>query len=204
MDLVLSIREGGLIFAGPPCGLIIFVSSSVHKRSASRPYGDEGNIGVFASDILASNICITPAASFFRGVRFVIEQPMTSKLWHLPRVAGLLDMTSARSVFTYQGAFGTAVNKLHKATHLKGTISNLEKLKRKMPTKELSKAARAEFWHTDSGGRMQGRRLKQTAAYARPFCKAVMDAFTESSAEPAPIVASKVGLQLKRFMQTEF
>ena len=84
-----------------------------------------------------------------------------------------------------------------------GALSNLEKLKRKMPTKELSKAARAEFWHTDSGGRMQGRRLKQTAAYARPFCKAVMDAFTESSAEPAPIVASKVGLQLKRFMQTE-
>ena len=66
-----------------------------------------------------------------------------------------------------------------------------------MPTTGIEVVRLAYHW-------FQGRRLKQTASYARPFCKAVMDAFTESSAEPAPIVASKVGLQLKRFMQTEF
>ena len=182
--------------------MFIFVSSSLHKRSASRPYGDEGNIGVFASNTLTSSLCIILAVACVRGVRFVIGQPKTGKLWHPLRVAGLLVMTSARSVFTYQGAFETAVNKLHKATHLKGTLSNLEKLKRQMLTKELPQEARAKFWHTDSGGWMQGGRLKHTAAYARPFCKAVMDAFTDSSAEPAPIVASKVGMQLKRFRQT--
>ncbi len=201
MDMILSITSGGILFAGPPCGLFVFISSSVHKRSASRPYGDEGNRNVRAANMLSSNLCIVLAIAFLRGVRFVIEQPQSSQLWKLPPVAELLRLTCSKTVFTFLGGFGRAgKKKLPKPTHLKGTLSNISDLARKKNKKKMSKEHREVFWETTSKGHVNGAGLKKSAAYTPAFCKAAIEACLASRlsaqgstfTELAPLTMSRV------------
>ena len=38
---VLRIREGGLLYGGPPCSLMVWIAKYVHKRTRAMPWGDE-------------------------------------------------------------------------------------------------------------------------------------------------------------------
>ena len=38
---VLRIREGGLLYGGPPCSLMVWIAKFVHKRTRDMPWGDE-------------------------------------------------------------------------------------------------------------------------------------------------------------------
>ena len=38
---VLTIREGGLLYGGHPCSLMVWIAKYIHKRSFEQPWGDE-------------------------------------------------------------------------------------------------------------------------------------------------------------------
>ena len=48
--LRVRLLPGALIVAGPPCSLHVAASQSVHKRSESRPMGDESFLSVRCSN----------------------------------------------------------------------------------------------------------------------------------------------------------
>ena len=55
LALILMINVGGLIMAGPPCSLFIYLSSSYHRRSKLSIFGDTTKAAVHAANLIVSN-----------------------------------------------------------------------------------------------------------------------------------------------------
>ena len=54
----MSIVQFGFLMCGPPCSLFIFLSSSVHKRSKSQPWGNPEKGSVRRANVIMINLAI--------------------------------------------------------------------------------------------------------------------------------------------------
>ena len=71
LNAVMRLKQHGLLFAGPPCSLFVFMSSSVHRRSARHPRGDERNFKVRLSNLIASNTTVVVPMAEKRGAWWI-------------------------------------------------------------------------------------------------------------------------------------
>jgi hypothetical protein len=76
--LVLRLVPYGLLLAGPPCSLWIYMSKSFHGRSKTNPGGLEFKDKVAASNLLVSNLAVLIAIAISRKIFALIEQPGSS------------------------------------------------------------------------------------------------------------------------------
>ena len=58
LSLVSSLQKGGLLVAGPPCSLWVYMSSSVHRRSKHAPEGDVANAKVRLANLVVRNVTV--------------------------------------------------------------------------------------------------------------------------------------------------
>ena len=101
MSLMLQLRSGGLIMAGPPCSMWTFLASSVHCRSNQCPEGDTSNKKVRMSNLIVRNLAVLLSIADSRGVYWIIEQPSTSKMFDYPQLKHQMHQCNAVRCFTY-------------------------------------------------------------------------------------------------------
>ncbi len=191
MERASRVRRGGLIVAGPPCSLWTFMSSSVHKRTAENPGGDSTHRGVRMSNLLVSNLVVLLRHAHARGVHWVVEQPMTSRMWSFSPMATLISTCRAARVSTYMGAFN---HRQCKPSVLMGTLPTLESLGRTLSdvpaaVRRASGQPAVLGYKRDAKGRVTGNKyLHQSAAYTVEFGQAILCAWkvadTGSGAAP--------------------
>ena len=88
----LRIRRKGLMMKGLPCNSHSFMSSSVHKRSAELPYGNEESALVVNGNMLAYRSTLLILLATVRSVAWFVENPSGSKCLLLPAFAKLLEL----------------------------------------------------------------------------------------------------------------
>ncbi len=165
LDHVLHIQPSGLVFAGPPCALFVFMSSSVHRRSASNLLGDTRVYKVRLSNLVVHNLCVLLRIATQREAFWVIEQPSSS---------------SAERITTWMGQLG---HPMAKCTHLCGTLPTMAWLARSRPAGRSSGSAtdtagqELRFYSKGEGEVTGGRDLQLSAAYTEAFSQAVLHAW---------------------------
>lgn len=82
--MALRIVGAGIVVMGPPCSLFIAMSWRYHRRSASRPWGNESRLDVCNANAIARNVFLLCSILTRRGVYWVVEHPATGWLFKLP------------------------------------------------------------------------------------------------------------------------
>ena len=169
---VLRVRSGGLIVAGPPCSMFVFISQSVHKRSQN-PAGDTSNWKTTMANRLVINLSILLVIAAARGVYMVLEQPSGSFLWQVVGMEGLLANHGFMVIRTWMGQFGHA---LPKPTTLMSNMPTATDLSRTW--RRAGQPLEAGQFYLRRGRRVTGRPgLHATAAYTPQFAGAVVEAW---------------------------
>ena len=75
---VLRLREGGLLFGGPPCATFVWMSRSTTKRSSENPQGAEDCKVVQVGNQTALRALMLAVLSLVRGAHWAFEQPGSS------------------------------------------------------------------------------------------------------------------------------
>ena len=182
VSMLLQVRRGGLVMAGPPCSLWTFMASSVHSRSAVMPEGNLSNAKVRMSNLIVRNLAVVLSMAHDRGVHWIIEQPQSSRMWDYPPLAGCLFQCKARRRLTYMGCFG---HDMEKATVLWGTLPTLKRLARSLSQCRETFTGRPDtgsrYYVRDASG-VRGRPcLHNSAAYPAGFGDAVLDAWMQAA-----------------------
>ena len=86
------IRRKGLMFCGLPCNSHSYMSSSVHQRSESLPFGNEMTSLVVVGNLLAYRTILLILLAISRSVAWALENPGGSKCLCLPAFAKLVEM----------------------------------------------------------------------------------------------------------------
>ena len=82
-------RCGGLIAAAPPCSAHVFMCSSKTKKSKWNPRGDLNSETCILGNCTATRTILGLLVGIARGVYFILEQPSSSVLVHLPAMIHL-------------------------------------------------------------------------------------------------------------------
>ena len=105
---VLRLSHHGLLTVAPECSLLVFPSSSVHRRSSRQPFGDTSRQCVLASNSIAFTAMFLWVLGIMRGLRCLLESPPNSWLWRLPFVnvglsaaAHMLGLPLAKHIVTH-------------------------------------------------------------------------------------------------------
>lgn len=134
MAAVWNTRPGGLIFFAPPCSSWIFLSSSQTGRCWANPKGKEGNHKVLYANIFVRRMLYILFYAVKRGCQIVIEQPLSSVMWHWRPVRRFLQWSKSRRVAFPMGSYGARSLKM---TVLWGTLRKLQSLRRSINVKQL-------------------------------------------------------------------
>ena len=111
LTTILGLLPGALILLGPPCGLWVFMTSSVHKRTRRNPIGDTTRLVVRQANCLVRNLSLLLAIAHYRRCWFVLEQPGSSRMWRYPSVALLFEELKLCRVYTWLRCFGHLIPK---------------------------------------------------------------------------------------------
>ena len=111
LALVLALFPSALILCGPPCGLWIWISQSVHQRTTFNTVGDIGKHVVRCANTLVRNTILLLTIAHWRGVYYIIEQPKSSKMEHFPWMASLISALKLKRLVTWMRAFGHDIPK---------------------------------------------------------------------------------------------
>jgi len=172
LQLGLRIKPGGVIVAGPPCSLFIFLSSSIHRRSPHRPWGNQEYRSVRLSNCIVRNMTTFLQLMSARHVHWVIEQPFGSQMFRLPPLRRLMREVDAVQVTTYMGCFS---HKMKKRTILAGTLPSLPRMERSLrpqDRKRFDKNKKKFYIRCD--GKVHGTKALQSSAdYTPKFCEAL-------------------------------
>ena len=74
----LSLKEGGIVIAAPPCSMFIYLSSSIHRRNKLNPAGDTSIDKVRMANLIAENTAWLLEWLAGREIFIVVEQPQNS------------------------------------------------------------------------------------------------------------------------------
>lgn len=94
LSMVMRVKENGLLVLGPPCGMWVFMSQSVHKRTRRQPEGDITVAKVREANMIARIVAGIVKLAVSRNVRFIIEQPISSQLFHFPAIAKVIQQVT--------------------------------------------------------------------------------------------------------------
>ena len=179
---LLELVPGGVVLAGPPCSLYVFLSSSVHRRTIARPLGNTDHTKVRLSNLIVSNMCVAMKNVLQRGIKIIIEQPKSSMMFGHPAMTMLQSgpQQTWLHVHTFMGKFG---HPMPKPTVLVTNLKQARLLARDMRQNDMRRlrAAAVEdqkvFTRRTPAGVAGGRNLHESSAYTRPFCEAVLAAW---------------------------
>ncbi len=130
LDVVLRLQCFALLFAGPPCSLFVWLSSSVHRRCAKNLLGNTANYKVRLSNLIVANLAPLLRLASERSVWWILEQPRASWLLKQAAIVGLSSCCETLSVQTWMGSYG---HMMPKPTTLLGTLPTLPMLIRDPP-----------------------------------------------------------------------
>lgn len=185
LHLGLRLQCGGLCFAGPPCSLFTFLSSSVHRRSLGNLDGQTVFESVRMANAIARNTAILLRVLLRRGCYVAIEQPKGSWLNKQLLYIALAQSFGLFLTITYMGCFG---HDLPKATAIMSNMPSSTLLARRL-TKDVLAKINARFDKRQSTRKVQkeyyakgsgpsGRKdMQSTAAYTGFFVNAVRSAW---------------------------
>jgi len=174
LQMAMRIMEGGLLLGGPPCSLFIFLSSSMHRRSPAMPRGDESRRAVRLSNLVVDNCVVILTHIIPRGVKFIIEQPLTSSMYDMPSFTRIRSSSPEwLAITTYMGCFG---HTMMKPTRLVSNMTSCRLLTRPRPPPEAFPSDPDYVRYTPAGA-AGGRHLHASAVYTPAFTFAVLVAW---------------------------
>ncbi|CAL1153433.1 unnamed protein product [Cladocopium goreaui] len=83
IQLVLQVKEGGLITAGPPCGSFIFLNMFTSGRTKWSPLGNKRGY-VVEANVITTRLCLLLLLAFVRLVLIAVEQPLSTLMQEFP------------------------------------------------------------------------------------------------------------------------
>lgn len=161
---VVQLREGGVLWGGPPCKTWIWISRNGTGRTAKSPAGRPTVPRVAQANLQVENFCLLAALAHLRGCDYVVENPSSTLIHQFKPLKSLMQWTQSHSVRTYMGAFGSE----HcKPLMLWSSWKGIQAMRRRKP-KGLKPLA------TRKGKSITGIRgdLTLSAAYTKGFGKA--------------------------------
>ena len=90
--LALRIKEGGLLMAALPCCGWVWLSSSRHCRTRSRPQGNPQSKWVASHNTMAGRLCLILLLCTVRRVYWFVENPRSSMLFYYPSFQSLMSL----------------------------------------------------------------------------------------------------------------
>lgn len=176
LTLLLGLAPGGFSMWAPPCSLWIFLSSSLHKRSALSPDGNTDHFSVRLANRIAINaaMALKAALKFRSDCTFMVEQPSGSWLFKYGPWKSIIENFWLKKTLTYQGLFG---GPLAKPTHLVHSLKQddlcARRLTRKLRKKKFNRTDKV-FYVKDSNGSVTGTKvLSQTSIYPKRLAEAI-------------------------------
>ena len=146
------------------------------------------------ANCMVSRMALCAMFGMALGVKFILEQPLSSLMPRHPRLAKLIEMSEQggvpfiERVHTSMGAFG---HFSVKPTMLLGTVSWLAKLRRSFKKKAGSGASGTSRVYIDSSGakRFTGtKQLKRTQEYPIEYGRACASLFCKEHQDQDPVV----------------
>lgn len=190
----MKIREGGLLWAAPPCSTWVFLSRGSTGRNVALG-GNPNSPYVQGQNALVKRLILIWRLCVARRVFFVIEQPKSSCMFdYEPMKRFLESCEGVQRVQLQMGAFGMAACK---DTWLVGVAPWLGRLARRLSPAERSAlreedAMQVTRTYTDATGarRCQGAKdLKATQSYPMSLGAAHALAFRDHDTAPTPAAA---------------
>lgn len=173
LELGLRLMPQGIVVAGPPCSLFVFLSKSVHQRTEARPWGQIKNSKVRLANQIIKNTVVFLRLMLERNVWCVLEQPANSWMFKIPVFRSLISDFRLRRVSLWLGTYG---HDLPKPTHLVGNMPTLENMRRVCPTKgqRARKQFKKQYHYQNASGKVcGGKDLSSSACYPVRFCEAL-------------------------------
>lgn len=177
MDMGLRLMPRGVVVAGPPCSLFVFLSKSVHQRTEARPWGQLTNSKVRLANQIVKNTVVFIRLMLERGVWCVLEQPANSWMFKLPVFRSLISDFGLCRVSLWMGSYG---HDLPKPTHLLGNMPTLQQMRHGIASRTPSNGMRKprtckkQYHYKNAQGKVcGGRDLASSAAYPARFCVAL-------------------------------
>ena len=169
--LVMSVKEGGLIWLAPPCSWWIFLSHHNHQRAKSNGWsGKSHNRNVLKANHIVSVVSVVVRLAVSMKVQIVIEQPSDSCMFRFPELAKAARALPFRGIRTYLRSFDPEFP-CPKPLQLWGSCSWLRNLYRNKPTNVT--VGEATYRVTADGKVCGGSGLEDTATYPLAFGEAV-------------------------------
>ena len=170
LAVCLRLPPKGLALAGPPRSWFIFLSSSLHRRTAASPAGDLSELRVRLSNVVAADAVALLNRLAARDCFVMVEQPANSLMFHFePFAAWKASDPRLDVVMTYMGCFG---HDMQKPTKLLTSMMSAYVLQRAKPRVKVPTSSDGSGWPAKylRGGRDQpagGRDLQSSAVYTR-------------------------------------
>ena len=128
--LVLRIKVGGLLAAGPQCSSWVWLCRKVTKRSKENPLGAKSNQSVLDGNATNSSMALLCYLGSLLSWDWLIEQPKSSLFFETPLMLAVRQTANVSTCSLQLGSFGHATEK---ATILMGTNNIVQKLKNEEP-----------------------------------------------------------------------
>jgi len=175
LDLVLSIKPGGFLWAAPECSTYVWVSRSKTGRDQFNPDGDVSRKNIDAANRMVSRLTSLLLVAWTRNVHIFLEQPISSVMNFLTPLAEFLTSCLLFCTCTWLGAFGCETPKPIKVW---ATVKDVVALKRPRPEDKTTLVKK-------SNGRTYGKpdELKQSSAYPIRFGLAVANLYLKLKTE---------------------
>lgn len=191
LQLCLRLLPFGMLAAGPPCSLFIWLSCSVHKRHLYGPAGDQSVPKVALANIITENLAtLIRVVMRVRFLQVVVEQPKSSVMFTMPTWVAAGAALKFECVETFMGCFNhfmmkptvlygsmlhlsmlcRSLNQKQRDSVRKKIRSNLEKLEKKLGQKVVLVQRKGK---SVSGGKDLG----LSASYTASFASAVFEAW---------------------------
>lgn len=178
---IMSLKFGGLLWLAPPCKNWVFLSMPQHKRRRSNAYlGENPNRQTREANSLVYVVAALVRLAVARGVHYILEQPINSRMLLTACMTKATRMTQAATITTYLAAFCKEFP-CSKGLHLCGTAPILKALRRNPPPP----GRRSEQVYTKddfSGAVSGGPDLEQTQHYPLEFGRAATSLICECAA----------------------
>ena len=167
---IMALKVGALLWLGPPCKNWVFLSMPQHKRKRSNAFlGEHASAQTKEANSLVYIVAALVRLAVARGVHYIIEQPIDSRMLHTACMSKALKLTHAQTTVTYLAAFCTNFP-CSKGLHLCGTAPILKALRRNLPSNRPSE--RVYIKDDFSGCITGGPDLEKTQHYPQEFGRA--------------------------------
>ena len=167
IQAIMAMKVGALLWLGPPCKNWVFLSTPQHKRKRSNAFlGEQPNSKTSEANSLVYVVAALVRLAVARGVHYILEQPIDSRMLHTACMSKAMKLTQAQTIVTYLAAFCTDFP-CCKGLHLCGTAPILKALRRNLPPCRPSEQVyiKNDFSGTVTGGPD----LEKTQHYPREF-----------------------------------